>query len=258
MNVAVTASLIAGLGLIPVLASAQPFPAWGDTALIGAAGVDRLGNNVFSKNYPFGIPSPGFVAVQTMAASAKVTVNNGPYAIASFKTSVSKATPVSQLISDAVGNDTEAHILLSFFDTFTFIGPANQSGTFQYSLNIDGGLTSDVGCSADLLSLDLFIGDAYLTATADDDGWVDSNGQPVAEPTYDTLNAVLGTRQSKSGTFVMPAGSNIVIGTLLASEAAGSGNCTIGSRASYLTLKAITPGFSFSTSSGLKYDKKPL
>jgi hypothetical protein len=260
MNVTVTASLIAGLSLIPVLASAQPFPAWGDTALIGAEGTDRLGNPTYSKNFPYGIPSPGFVTVQTMAAHGGVGTNNGyNRASGTFKTSVSTATPISQLNSDANGGAAVVSYL-SFYDTFTIIGPPNQSGTFQYSLNISGGLTADVNCIGDLLSLQLNIGNAYLIAPNfmnNYSSWVDSNGQPVDEPTYDTLTAVLGKRQSKGGTFVMPAGSSIVIGTLLQSYAAGD-NCAMNSGGSYLTLKAITPGFSFSTSSGLKYDKKKL
>ncbi len=259
MNATVTASLIAGLSLIPVLASAQPFPAWGDTALIQAEGTDRLGNPTYSKNFPWGIPSPGFVTVQTMAAHGAVGVNSGfNYANGTFKTSVSTATPISQLNSDAVGGAAVISFL-SFYDTFTIIGPPNQSGTFQYSLNISGGLTADVNCSNDLLSLQLNIGDAYLIEPnyMNGNGWVDSTGQPVDEPTYDTLTAVLGKRQCKGGTFVMHAGSSIEIGTLLESYAGGD-NCAMKSGASYLTLKAITPGFSFSTSSGLKYDKKPL
>jgi hypothetical protein len=161
-------------------------------------------------------------------------------------------------------NETTSYVGMDayFFDTFYITGTDGQEGQFQINMSFTGDVTTN--CAAvNAPPPDCQIDDQVNTFNLLENGTV-IPGQEYSG-IIATIHKTVGSpkHQTMSVTIYLSAGSSVVLGELLQlrnyiQNEGSSGEMTFtgnhsGQKTAFVTVASLTPGFAFTTASGLTY-----
>jgi hypothetical protein len=150
-----------------------------------------------------------------------------------------------------------------FFDTFYITGPAGQTEQFQIDMTFTGSVATN--CKPEYSPGLYCLGGGLNTFTLFENG--------VVIPTLEyegkqaTIYKLPGSPNDQTASVALPfeAGTSVVLGELLqfrniAENEGATGYVTFGhdgEETAYFTVTPLTPGFAFTTASGLPYASEP-
>ncbi len=162
------------------------------------------------------------------------------------------------LVAHTTGGESAAFINEYLFDTFQIFGPAGQTGVFEVDLIFDGTGTANCPLAGETDSCNPS-GSNSLSLI------LNGNFQSGEQPSVIAKTVGSPYQQTATADLFFSAGSTVTLGDYLyiaqsvhLGELTGMGGTeTANDPLAYMLVKPVTPGFSFSTASGLDYSSAP-
>jgi hypothetical protein len=239
-SVALAAVLIAVLPALGVSAPLYGVTLWdqGSAPPVSSPGVDVQNLQQLSYSDSFSLTSTGGTSVLSGS------IDNG-------------ALHAYAQASSSNGSEVYANLAEYFYDTFTAVGPAGQTGQFLINMTFTASETE---------TNEYYGSELYNELTLVENGTI-----VPAQQTYQggiqaiNVNAVSPPTQTNSAIVYIQSGSSVTLGDLLqiTDQVVGYGGgytstATMNdSDTGFFTVTPVTPGFSFTTASGLTYSGDP-